>query len=298
MEDHHMTEPRPAVESDIVEAEGFDLPAPTTPEPPSLPLRRDVRIRIPARENTQLQQLLDRINQDDELYMLWRCANINAVDRLGMSDHGPVHVHIVANIALKLLRLLVASGVQPSIITNHGLTVDDAEVVVVLGALLHDIGMAIHRDDHERFSLFLAAPKLRELLATVYDVAERTVIMAETLHAIIAHRSDGRPLTLEAGIVRVADALDMAKGRSRITFAAGKINIHSLSAAAIDRIEIQTGEIKPIRIAVAMLNSAGVFQLDALLKEKLHGSGLEEHVEVIATIQGETEKKLVEVFRV
>jgi uncharacterized protein len=163
---------------------------------------------------------------------------------------------------------------------------------------LHDIGMAIHRDDHERFSLFLAAPKLRELLATVYDVAERTVIMAETLHAIIAHRSDGRPLTLEAGIVRVADALDMAKGRSRITFAAGKINIHSLSAAAIDRIEIQTGEIKPIRIAVAMLNSAGVFQLDALLKEKLHGSGLEEHVEVIATIQGETEKKLVEVFRV
>jgi metal-dependent HD superfamily phosphatase/phosphodiesterase len=109
--------------------------------------------------------------------------------------------------------------------------------------------------------LFLAAPKLRELLAIVYDVAERTVILAETLHAIIAHRSDGRPLTLEAGIVRVADALDMAKGRSRIMFAAGKINIHSLSAAAIDRIEIQTGEIKPIRIAIAMLNSAGVFQL-------------------------------------
>jgi metal-dependent HD superfamily phosphatase/phosphodiesterase len=293
-----MIDIEPQVTSDIVEAEGFDLPAPTEQEPPSLPLNRDVLIRVPARHNTQLQRILDRINQDDELYMLWRCANINAVDRLGMSDHGPVHVHIVANIALKLLRLLVARGVQPSIIAEHALTSNEAEVVVVLGALLHDIGMAIHRDDHERFSLFLAAPKLRELLDGIYDVAARTVIMAETLHAIIAHRSDGHPLTLEAGVVRVADALDMAKGRSRIAFEAGKVNIHSLSAAAIDRIEIQTGELKPVRIAVSMLNSAGVFQLDALLKEKLHGSGLEPHVEVIATIQGETEKKLVEVFRV
>jgi metal-dependent HD superfamily phosphatase/phosphodiesterase len=297
-EGHMIHESHSQVRSDIVEAEGFDLPISAPPEPPSLPMKRDVRIRIPTRENARLQLLLDRINHDDELYMLWRCANINAVDRLGMSDHGPVHVHIVANIALKLLRLLTTSGIQPSIITNHGLTADDAEVVVVLGALLHDIGMALHRDDHERFSLFLAAPKLRELLDTTYDISARTVIIAETLHAIIAHRSDGRPLTLEAGIVRVADALDMAKGRSRITFAAGKINIHSLSAAAIDRIEIQAGEIKPVRIAVVMLNSAGVFQLDALLKEKLHGSGLEEYVEVIATIQGETEKKLVEVFRV
>ena len=293
-----MTDPEGQVSSDIVEAEGFELPEPPAHEPPSLPLKRDVLIRVPARHNTRLQQILDRINADDELYMLWRCANINAVDRLGMSDHGPVHVHIVANIALKLIRLLAARGVQPSIIAEHALSGEDAEVVVVLGALLHDIGMAIHRDDHERFSLFLAAPKLRELLDGVYDVAARTVIMAETLHAIITHRSDGRPLTLEAGVVRVADALDMAKGRSRIAFEAGKINIHSLSAAAIDRVEIQAGELKPVRIAVAMLNSAGVFQLDALLKEKLHGSGLEPHVEVIATIQGESEKKLVEVFRV
>jgi uncharacterized protein len=293
-----MIDPESQAKSEIVEAEGFDIPAPPAQEPPSLPLNRDVVMRVPARHNTRLQAILERINQDDELYMLWRCANINAVDRLGMSDHGPVHVHIVANIALKLLRLLVAHGVPPAIVGQHGLTADDAEVVVVLAALLHDIGMAIHRDDHERFSLFLAAPKLRELLDGVYDVAARTVVLAETLHAIITHRSDGRPLTLEAGVVRVADALDMAKGRSRIAFEAGQVNIHSLSAAAIDHIEIQAGELKPVRIAVTMLNSAGVFQLDALLKEKLHGSGLEPHVEVIATIEGETEKKLVEVFRV
>jgi metal-dependent HD superfamily phosphatase/phosphodiesterase len=293
-----MTDDQRQATTRIITAEGFDLPNQPAPEPPSLPLVRDVRIHMPTRHNTRLQSIIDRVNQDDELYMLWRCANINAVDRLGMSDHGPVHVQIVANIALKLLRLLINQAVSSAVVTEHALTPDDAEVVVVLGALLHDIGMAIHRDDHERFSLILAAPKLRELLNGIYDAAARTAMSAEVLHAIITHRSDGRPLTLEAGVVRVADALDMAKGRSRIAFEAGQVNIHSLSAAAIDHIEIQQGELKPVRIAVEMLNSAGVFQLDQLLKEKLHGSGLEPYVEVIATIQGETEKKLVEVFRV
>ena len=54
------------------------------------------------------------------------------------------------------------------------------------------------------------------------------------LQAITGHRDYGKPLTLEAGIVRVADALDMAKGRSRIPFEHGRVSIHSLSAAAIE----------------------------------------------------------------
>ncbi len=104
-------------------------------------------------------------------------------------------------------------------------------------------------------------------------------------------------MTIEAGVVRVADALDMTKGRSRIPFEAGVVNIHSLSAASIEQVEIQEGEDKPIQIKVRMSNSAGVFQLDELLKEKLRGSGLESYVEVEASIAGETEKKLVHVFR-
>lgn len=287
-------EPNPA---ETVRAEGFELPpAPTRPEP-TVPLVRTVTIRVPARHNEKLRQVIDRVNQDDELYAYWVCANVNAVDRLKMSDHGPVHVQIVANVALKLLRLLTAAGITPSTVRNYGLSVDDAEVVVVLAALLHDVGMAVHRDDHEQFSLFLAAPKVRELLDGIYPPPTRTILGAEVLHAIIAHRADGRPLTLEAGVVRVADALDMAQGRSRIAFEAGAINIHSVSAAAIDRVEVTAGEQRPIRIAVTMLNSAGLFQLDHLLKEKLRNSGLEPYVEVSATVQGETEKKLLEVFR-
>jgi hypothetical protein len=252
---------------------------------------------MPTRHNTKLAAVVDRVNADRGLHALWRCANVNAVDRMGMSDHGPVHVRIVSNIALRLLRLLVSSGLTPSIQQNHGMDGHDAEVVVVLAALLHDIGMSIHRDDHERFSLMLANSKLRELLDGVYQEPYLTVVVSEVLHAIITHRSDGRPLTLEAGVVRVADALDMTRGRSRIPFEAGQVNIHSVSAAAIDKVEIGRGETKPIRIDITMSNSAGIFQLDELLKEKLNGSGLEQHVEVSAHLEGETERSLIQVFR-
>jgi hypothetical protein len=157
--------------------------------------------------------------------------------------------------------------------------------------------MSIHRTDHETYSLFLAADKLDSLLAGIYDEPERSVIAAEVMHAIIAHRRRGDPLTLEAGIVRVADALDMAKGRSRVPFEAGRMNIHSLSAAAIDEVRIEQGEDKAVRIEIEMNNSAGIFQIDELLATKLRGSGLEGHVEVVARIEAEHEKRLVPLFR-
>jgi metal-dependent HD superfamily phosphatase/phosphodiesterase len=260
-------------------------------------LQKPVELRLPTRHNRKLQELVARINAHQELQTLWRICNVNAVDRLRMTDHGPVHVQIIANIALRLLRLLVERGVQPALVRDYGLQNQDAEVVVVLGALLHDIGMSIHRDDHERYSLFLAAPLLKELLTGLYEVPVRTVLVAETLHAIIAHRADGRPLTVEAGIVRVADALDMAKGRSRIPFEAGEMNIHSVSAAAIENLEIERGQTKPVRLRVLMNNSAGIFQLDELLRNKLRGSGLEPYIEVEARIEG-AEKKLVTDYHV
>jgi len=257
-----------------------------------------ILIRVPARHNPRLQQVIDRVNADTELYRLWEVINVNAVKRLGMSDHGPVHVQIAANIALKLLRLLVDHGVQPSVVTDHNLTVEDAEVIVVLAALHHDIGMSIHRIDHEQYSLFLAQPKIKEFLDEIYDVSTRTILTSEILHAIISHRSGGRPFTLEAGVVRVADALDMAEGRSRIPFQAGQVNIHSVSAASIEEIRIEKGEEKPIRIIVRMSNSAGIFQLDELLKNKLKYSGLEPYIEIEAAIEGEAEKRLIQTFRI
>jgi len=263
-----------------------------------LKLQQRFLIRVPARHNPRLQKIIDRVNADDELYTLWQVINMNAVKRLGMSDHGLVHVQIVTNIALKFLRLLADRSVQPTSVIDYNLAVEDAEVIVVLAALLHDLGISIHRTDHELYSLFLAGPKIKELLDDIYEVPVRTLLVSEILHAIISHRADGQPLTLEAGIVRVADALDMEEGRSRIPFQAGKINIHSVSAAAIEKISIEPGEGKPIRIVVEMSNSAGIFQVEELLKNKLGGSGLEAYVEVDASIKGEAEKKLIHTFRI
>jgi len=253
-------------------------------------------LNVPSRGNRKVEALIERINRDDEMYALWLAANVNAVERLGMTDHGPVHVKIVMNIAIKLLRVLVEHGVEPGVVTNWGMTNDDAEVVVVLAALMHDMGMSIHRSDHEEFSLFVAQPKIRELLAELYDPATATILRSEVLHAIIAHRSGGKPLTVEAGVVRVADALDMAKGRSRIPFASGSTSIHSISAAAIEGVHIEPGVQKPVRLRIEMSNSAGVFQLDQLFREKLKGSGLEAYVEVEAHIEGESEKRLLTSF--
>ena len=167
-----------------------------------------------------------------------------------INDHSWVHIQIVTNIALKLLRQLTKHGIEPAMVRDYGMTRDDAEVVVALTALTHCIGMSVHRHGHEDFSLFLAEPKLRELLDGIYEEPELTVVCSEVLQGIISHRSDGEPLTLEAGILRVADALDMEQGRSRIAFERGRVGIHSLSAAAIEEVEISDGDEKPIRISI------------------------------------------------
>src|SRR3954467_9998626 len=253
------------------------------------------RVRAPTRGNRRLEALLDRVNADAELRAWWHMAQVTS-ERLGMSDHSWVHVQIVLNSGLRRLRLLARAGVEPVMVTDHGMGRRDAEVVVAAGALLHDVGMSIHRTDHEAYSLFLAAPKLRHLLEGVYEEPERTVGVSEGLHAIIGHRRRGEPYTLEAGVVRVADALDMAQGRSRVPVESGRVGIHALSAAAIDEVAIEAGADRPVRIEIKMNNSAGVFQVDDLLATKLRRTPLESHLEVVATIEGETEKRLLTEF--
>src|SRR6059058_2189055 len=256
-----------------------------------------MRINVPARGNRKLRTLIDRVNKDKRLKAYWHVSNVNAVVRMQINDHSWVHIQIVTNIALKLLRQLTKHGVEPAVVSDYGFSRDDAEVTVALGALLHCIGMAVHREGHEDFSLFLAEPKIRELLHGLYGEPELTVIASEVLSAITSHRDYGEPLTLEAGIVRVADALDMAKGRSRIPFEHGRVSIHSLSAAAIEDVTIKDGEERPIMIEILMNNSSGIYQVDELLGAKLRGSGLEPYVDVIAHVEGEAEKLLLPSYR-
>jgi uncharacterized protein len=256
-----------------------------------------IDVHAPSERNRKLAAFLAAANGDTKLKARW-IAQQTTAERLGMSDHSWVHLQIVLNMALRIFRLLRKHGVESSIERDHGMNSSDAEVIIAAACLLHDTGMGIHRVDHETYSLFLAADSLDTLLAGVYEDPERTIIASEVMHAIIGHRSNGRPLTLEAGVVRVADALDMEHGRSRASLETHLPNIHSLSAAAIDEVRIVEGETRAIRVEVEMNNSAGVFQVDSLLANKLRGSGLEEHVEVVARIEAEHEKRLLRVYRI
>jgi metal-dependent HD superfamily phosphatase/phosphodiesterase len=256
-----------------------------------------MRVDAPTRGNRRLEKLFAAANADPQVRAWWHMQQVTA-DRLVMSDHSWVHIRIVVNIALRIMRLLVRRDVVPNVVSDHGMDARDAEVVVACACLLHDAGMSIHRTAHEEYSLFLAADKLPSLLADAYSEPERSIIVAEALGAIIGHRRKGSPITLEAGVLRVADALDMEQGRSRVPFEEGRPNIHSLSAAAIDDVVISAGRERAVRIEIAMNNSSGLFQVDELLATKLRGSGLEEHVEVVARIDAEHEKRLLQVFRI
>lgn len=253
---------------------------------------KDTKIKVPAQNNKLLSDLINKINKDEEIYALWHVINVNATERLDMSDHGVIHFQIVSNIALRLTRILHKNNVKMSLEKDHELSYDHAEVVVFLASILHDLGMSISREGHEEYSLFLANNILHRILDN-YKTDERTIIISEVLHAIISHRKGGNPYTLEAGIVRVADALDMNEGRSRIAYERGVYNIYSISDRAIKDVSIEEGKETPIIINIEMYNSAGIFQIDGLLRSKIKGSGLEEFMQVKAFVKGE-EKKLID----
>jgi len=253
-------------------------------------------IRVPNSHNPILEQALVNINANEEIVAMWEMTNTNAMSRMGFSDHGPVHFQIVANIALKMCRILLKNKVQMGIVKEYALTNNHAELVIVLASLFHDLGMTINRKGHEEYSLFIAFRVIDDILGFL-SIRERVIVRGETLHAIINHRDDGHPKTVEAAIVRIADALDMSEGRSRIPFEKGEVNIHSLSAYAIDSVEIQEGDgPEYININISMNNSSGLFQVDELLKEKITDSGIEEMISVKAYVEGEHEKKLINEF--
>jgi metal-dependent HD superfamily phosphatase/phosphodiesterase len=67
---------------------------------------------------------------------------------------------------------------------------------------------------------------------------------------------------------------------SRIPYRLGKVDMHSVSALSIKRVEISEGEPRPIKISVYVSDMAGLFQLEAVLLPKIRTSLLEDLIEV------------------
>ena len=257
-------------------------------------------MNIPARNNQKLKSVHAAVEGHIELAALWEACNTMAVKRLGMSDHGPTHVAIVANMALKILRNLLGAGIVPSVVSDWEFENHDAEVIVFLGALLHDLGNSVHRDLHDDMGVTLARFILPDLLAEAYpDRRIRQIMMTETFHAMVAHDVGVSVHTVEGGVVRISDGLDMKKGRARIAFESGTADIFKVSGMAVEAVTVLPATPdKPVRVEILMNDAAGIFQVDALLKKKIQGSRLEAYVEIIAKMTEDSGgERLIDTYR-
>ena len=232
--------------------------------------------------DSELNEILTVLTEDPEITAYLDAQNVIAVDRMGYSDHGPKHIEIVRDRALGLYTLLKRAGVECNGARQQGLPERFEPVILVLAATLHDIGHVVHRDDHPYYSIPLAADLLDRLLGDRYDTDTVVRLKSEVLHAILCHHTEETPLTTEAGIIRIADGLDMEWGRSRIPYEHGGRGINTLSSQAIEEVRLKPGDETAVLVEIEMNNAAGVYQVDTLLKAKLANSRLESHIRIIA----------------
>jgi len=238
--------------------------------------------------------LMGVLLEDQEIKRYHSYANVVSVRRLGFNDHGSVHARIVTLNAIKMLDLLHKAGVHPSIVDEEVAGYEDAQVAVVLGAFLHDIGMGVSRQDHEWHSVNLGDHIIRKYLADLYpeNLETQAVLRALAHECITGHMGKVRIHSVEAGIVLAADGTDMAGGRSRIPqLLSGDPmvgDIHRYSAGAVKRVNIEPGINKAILISVQMDSDSGLFQVEEVLMTKLKASPILSHIELSVQIGEET----------
>jgi metal-dependent HD superfamily phosphatase/phosphodiesterase len=242
----------------------------------------------------RLNDVLTFVVEDPEIQAYLDAQNVNPVTRKRYNDHGAKHVSIVRNRALCLYDLFKRGGVAFNGASEQGLAEADEPVIVALAATLHDIGHVVHRDDHPYYSIPLAADVLDRILPEFYDTADTVRMKGEILHAILCHQTEEEPLTLEAGVVRIADALDMERGRSRVPYEEGGRGINTVSSQAIERVTLQEGDSVPVLVEIQMTNAAGVYQVDDLLKAKVRDSGLADRIRIVAVNTHEESDRIVE----
>ncbi|MEM1645336.1 MAG: HD domain-containing protein [Ignisphaera sp.] len=230
-----------------------------------------------------LKSVFKLLEEDIEVSELLKISNTMAVTRLKYNDHGIMHARIVAGTALELLDILMNNNIIPTTLRD-GTTknIEEAKLVVIMASYFHDIGNSVHRVNHEYIGAFLAKDLLNRLLPKLGFVDRKLIALRqEIMHAVYATEYNTKCLTIECGVVKVSDGLDMAEGRARIPYRLGKLDMHALSAISIKKVEIEQGaKEKPIKIVVHMDEYAGVFQLEEVLIPKIKTSGIGDYIEV------------------
>ena len=241
-------------------------------------------------------KLVNYLINDEELQEMQDYANNVSIKRLGYNDHGPVHMRQVTANSIKMLNILHECGIQTSLEKEEIGTFDDSMCALILAGFMHDLGMMIGRQGHVEMSVILAKPIVERALMEVFpnDLHKRVVIRSVVIEAIIGHMASRKIHSTEAGIILIADGCDMTKGRARIPLSINTMpkvgDIHKYSANAINRIRIQHGERKPIKISVEMSADVGFFQVEEVLITKIDSSPAKQFVELYAGVEGQEPK--------
>ena len=139
----------------------------------------------------KVEQMFRLLESDLEVQSTLRMSNVMAVERMKYNDHGPVHAKIVSGSALEIFNLLIQK-VTPTTVKSNICSLEDARVIVLCGAYLHDLGNSIHRVDHHFHGCIIANPILDRLLKKVYpeDAALAVRLKSEILHSILSHEEE------------------------------------------------------------------------------------------------------------
>lgn len=236
----------------------------------------------------------EALQNDPEALAHWDMANYITMRKLGYNDHGRVHAFITGAAGVTIAHLLLDAGVKPDLIESGIGDADDVLLTVILGTMLHDIGNQVHRAGHEMHGVNLALPILDRIMTPLYtDTFKRIKVRSFILGAINCHDLNPPPLTIEAGITAVADGTDITKGRGRKAFKMGSVDIHSISALAVDQVVIEPGDQRPVRISVTMNNSGGIFQVEEVLASKVINTPLRDYIELRAATRPSGDEQIL-----
>ena len=241
------------------------------------------------------------LRNNQEIAAIQDYANMVSIGRLGLNDHGPVHMKTVCCNALKMLSILHTAGIQTSLEKENIGTFADSVTAVMLASLLHDSGMTIGRKGHELYSGIISYSIIEKVLSQLLpensNILRRTIIRSIAMEGIIGHMATHPIHSIEAGIILISDGCDMTKGRARIPLGIPSKptegDIHKYSANSIEKVKIEQGDDRPLKIEIHMKAEVGFFQVEEVLIPKIQSSPAKNLLELYAGVDGEDMKRYI-----
>lgn len=263
-----------------------------------LQLINEIIDKDPLKDDLPLK-IYNELIANTEVKSIQDYANNVSIVRIGLNDHGPVHMKTVCKNALKMMIILMDAGIPTSLETENVGTKADSISALILASLLHDSGMTIGRKDHELYSGIISYSLITDILKNALpgdeNVMRRTVIRAMAMEGILGHMGTHPIHSIEAGLILIADGCDMTKGRARITLEIptkpAEGDIHKYSANSIEKVKIIPGREKPIKIEIYMREEVGFFQVEEVLIPKIHSSTANHLIELEVGVINEDMKK-------